>query len=139
MKACSLLLFLCAALGWTQSAPPAPSNKPDTVIAIFEDGTKLTLGEFQALVPVLPETYRQLAEQNPQRFLKVFAMYKKAAAAAESLKLGEKAPYKLGVEFAVTVAMAQADFLESTAAITVSPRNSRSFTTNTKSPSDRSK
>jgi parvulin-like peptidyl-prolyl isomerase len=121
MKAFSLLVFLSASLGWTQSAPPAAADKSDAVIAIFEDGSKMTQGEFQALIPVLPDTYRALAQQNPERFLKVYGMFKKAAASADSQKLGEKAPYKQGVEFAVMAAMAQADYLESTATIVVEP------------------
>jgi peptidyl-prolyl cis-trans isomerase C len=133
MKVFSLLVFLCASLGWSQSGPPASAD-PNTVIAIFEDGSKMTQAEFQALLPVLPDTYRQLAEQKPQRFLKVYGIYRKAAAAAESQKLGEKAPYKQGVEFAVTVALAQAEYLESTAAITVTPEELERFYNDHKEP-----
>lgn len=133
MKVRSLFVILCASLGWSQSAPPA-STDPNKVVAIFEDGSKMTQGELQALIPVLPDTYRTLAEQNPQRFLKVYGIFKKAAAAAESQKLGEKAPYKQGVEFAVTAALAQANYLESTAAITVTPEELEKFYHDHKEP-----
>jgi parvulin-like peptidyl-prolyl isomerase len=134
MKAFSLLVLLCACLGWTQSAPPAPAEKPDAVMVTFEDGSTMTAGELQALIPVLPDTYRSLAEQNPQRFLKVYAMYRKAAAAAKGQKLDEKAPYKQGVDFAATVALAQAEFLESTAAITVTPEELEKYYNEHKEP-----
>lgn len=133
MKVFSFFVFLYASLGWSQSAPPASAD-PNAVIATFDDGSTMTAGEFQALVPVLPDQYRQLATQNPQRFLKVYGVYKKAAAAAQSQKLGEKAPYKQGVDFAVMVALAQADFLESTSAITVSPEELEKYYNDHKEP-----
>jgi len=133
MKAFSLFVLLSASLGWAQSAPPAPAD-PNAVIAIFEDGSKITAGELQALIPVLPQQYQQLAEQNPQRFLKVYGMYKKAAAQAESQKLGEKSPYKQGVDFAVTFALAQAEYLESSSAVTVSPEEIEKYYNDHKEP-----
>lgn len=133
MKALCSLIFIGASLAWTQTAPPPPAD-PNTVIAIFEDGSKMTAGELQALVPVLPAQYQADAEQNPQSFLKVYAIFKKAAAAATSQKLGEKAPYKQGVDFAIMVALAQADFLESTAAIAVSPEELERYYNDHKEP-----
>jgi peptidyl-prolyl cis-trans isomerase C len=134
MKACPLLLFLCASLGWAQSAPPATADKPDAVIATFEDGSKITMGEFQTLVPALSDTWRPLAERDPQKFLHVYGVIKKAAAAAESQKLAEKTPYKQGLDFALLSAMAQFYVQESTGAITVSPEEIEKYYNEHKEP-----
>ena len=140
MKALSSLVFLCASLAWTQSAPPPstdpnpPAGDPNTVVAIFEDGSKMTLGDFQALIPVLPEKYQQMAQTSPEHFVEVYRLFQKASAAAEGMKLGEKEPYKKGVEFAVSVVLANAYFVESTSAITVAPEEMEKYYNDHKEP-----
>ena len=134
MKALSFLLFLSASLGWTQSAPLSSGDKPDSVIATFEDGSKITAGELQTLIPALPDAWRPLAETNPNRFLHVFGVIRKMAAAAQSEKLAEKAPYKQGLDFAIQAAMAQFYVLDSTAAITVSPEELEKYYNEHKEP-----
>src|ERR1035441_5994595 len=98
MKALFSIAVLCASFGWAQSAPPASGDKPDTVIATFDDGSKMTAGEFQALVPLLSETYRPTAEQNPEKFLHLLGVIKKAAAAAKSESLPDQAKYQPAIE-----------------------------------------
>ena len=120
MKSLFFLGVLCAFAGWGQT-PAAPPPDPKAVIAIFDDGYKMTAGEFEALIPVLPDQYRTLAQQDPKKFLTVYAKFRKLAAEAERQKLGDKSPYKQGVDFAVTLALAQADYLEAQAAITIAP------------------
>ena len=133
MKAFFLLPLLCPSFVWAQSAAP-PAGDPNTVVAIFEDGSKITMGELQALIPTLPDKYQTMAEQNPEHFITVWNIYKKAAAAARGQKLDEKSPYKQGMDFAITVALAQADFLESTAAITVTPEEIEKYYDEHKEP-----
>jgi parvulin-like peptidyl-prolyl isomerase len=134
MKASSLLLVLGASLGLAQSPAPVSAKKPDAVIAIFGDGSKMTQAEFEALIPVLPQQYQKMAEQDPQHFLKVYALFKTAAAQAESQKLGEKAPYKQGVDFAVTMALAQAEYLEAASSMTVTPEEIEKYYNEHKEP-----
>jgi peptidyl-prolyl cis-trans isomerase C len=140
MKASSLFLFIlaslgCTALGWTQTAPPASPASPDTVVATFDaDGTKITLGEFQTLLPALSDTWRPLAESDPVKFLHVYGVIMRAAAAAESQKLAEKTPYKQGLEFAIRAAMAQFYVQESMAAITVTPEELEKYYNEHKEP-----
>jgi peptidyl-prolyl cis-trans isomerase C len=140
MKALSSLVFLFASLAWTQSTPPpasdpnSPSTDPNTVVAIFDDGSKMTLGDFQALIPVLPEKYQQMAQTNPEHFVEVYRLFQKASAAAEKMKLGEKEPYKKGVEFAASVVLANAYFTESTNAITVAPEELEKYYNEHKEP-----
>ena len=99
MKSLGLSLFLCAAAALSQTAPPAPAPPPpaekgDTVIAIFEDGGKITLDEFQALVPGLPPQFQQMAQQDRQKFLHYYAMMRKLSQMAEQEKLDQHSPYK---------------------------------------------
>src|ERR1035441_2262363 len=92
MKSLGLSLFLCAAAALSQTAPPA--EKGDTVIAIFEDGGKITLDEFQALVPGLPPQFQQMAQQDRQKFLHYYAMMRKLSQMAEQEKLDQHSPYR---------------------------------------------
>jgi peptidyl-prolyl cis-trans isomerase C len=97
MKSLGLSLFLCAA-AFSQTAPPVPppppAEKGDTVIAIFEDGGKITLDEFQALIPALPQQFQQMAQQDRQKFLHYYAMMRKLSQMAEQEKLDQRSPYK---------------------------------------------
>jgi len=75
-------------------APPPPAEKGDTVIAIFEDGVKITLDEYQALIPALPQQFQQMARQDRQRFLHYYAMMRTLSQMAEHEKLDQRSPYK---------------------------------------------
>ena len=94
MKSLTLFIFLCVTTGWTQSVPPPSAPKGDTVLAIFDDGAKMTVAEFQALLPGLPQAFQQMAMQDSERFFRNYAVIRKAALVAESKKLAEKPPYK---------------------------------------------
>jgi len=130
MKAPSSLVFLCVSLSWSQSAPP-----PDKVIANFpDDGSKITVGELQTLIPLLPETYRRVAEQDPQRFVRLLALFKKEAAAVDSKKLADQSPYKQGLDFAILEAKARLYVQESQLSITVSPEEIERYYNDHKEP-----
>ncbi|HEX3745213.1 MAG TPA: peptidylprolyl isomerase [Bryobacteraceae bacterium] len=110
MKAISCFAILCASLAWSQTTPPpsAPAPDPNTVVATFpEDGSKLTLGDFQALIPLLSETYQPVAQRDPDKFYRLLALFKHAAAAADKEKLTELPPYKQGLDFAILEAKAR--------------------------------
>ena len=99
MKSLGLSLFLCLAAASAQTAPPAPpppppAEKGDTVIAIFDDGGKITLDEFRALIPALPQQFQQMAQQDRQKFLHYYAMMRKLSQMAEHEKLDQRSPYK---------------------------------------------
>src|ERR1039457_4471231 len=99
MKSLGLSLFLCLAAAMAQTVPPAPpppppAEKGDTVIAVFEDGGKITLDEFQALIPALPQQFQQMARQDRQKFLHYYAMMRKLSQMAEQEKLDQRSPYK---------------------------------------------
>ena len=62
MKSLALFALTCGVLAAQVAVPPAGTlpNVPDeTVIAVFDDGTKLTMGEFKAYYGVLPQNSQQ--------------------------------------------------------------------------------
>ena len=132
MKALFPLALLCASFGWAQSPQPPSGDRPDTVIATFEDGSKMTAGELQTLIPLLPETYRPTAEQNPEKFLHLLGVIKRASAAAKSENMAE--PAKPGVDFAVMEALARFYVHASTASVTVAPEEIEKFYNEHKEP-----
>jgi peptidyl-prolyl cis-trans isomerase C len=100
----SLLLCLCAA--FAQQAPlspvapgmsgvPALPNLPeDTVIAVFDDGGKLTMGELRSLVEVMPPENRQSLLVQQKEFVRQWALMRKLALMAEKDGLERKSPLK---------------------------------------------
>ena len=134
MKALFPLAILCASFGWAQTAQPSSGDKPGTVIAIFEDGSKMTVGEFQALIPLLSETYRPTAEQNPEKFLHLLGVIRKAAAAAKSQNMPDQAKFQPGIEFAVAEALARFYVHEATDSISVTPEEIEKYYGDHKEP-----
>jgi peptidyl-prolyl cis-trans isomerase C len=134
MKVFSGLLLLCASLAWTRSAPPAADDPANKVVANFEDGTTMTAGQLQALIPLLPPDYQVKASQDPQAFLKLYATFKRVAAEAKAKNLGAKSPYKDGVEFATTVALAQAALVDASGGFTVSDEEIAKYYNDHKEP-----
>src|SRR5580700_7059576 len=101
MKAFSLLLLLCASPGWTQSAPSV-GPKGDTVIAVFEDGGKLTVDEFNGLLQLHPSWQGHPQEEVVHNY----AIVRRAAQMAQEKKLQEKSPYKEELDFDILYSMA---------------------------------
>ena len=101
MKALSLCVFLCVSTLSTVYA--APQEKGDTVIAIFDDGVKLTLDEYNGLLQV----NKAWAGQDRQQVISKYAVLRRAARMAKELHLDEKSPNKEALAFSTTFAMAQ--------------------------------
>jgi hypothetical protein len=128
MKAFSLLFLSCAALVCAQSAPPAAGDKPDAVVATFEDGTTLTQGQMDALVPLLSTVgWQQTAEKDPEHFYTILGLFKKAAAAATAEKLTDREPYKSGLAFAIMEATARFYVQDVQTSMTVSPEEIEAY------------
>ena len=134
MKALSLffLLFVCA--GWSQSALIPAGAAPDTVVATFEDGTRMTVGEFQALVPSLPQDWQSLAERDPERFLHVYGVMLKGTAVAKDKKLAEREPYKQELAFVILKAMSDFAIRDATSSIAITPEEIQKFYDANKEP-----
>lgn len=99
------LLFACLIAAWAQSpAPPAaapsmPELPDQTVIATFDDGVKLTMGDFRRLVAALPPQNQQAALRDRATFLKQWAFMRKLAKLAEGHKLDQESPTKESLEY----------------------------------------
>jgi peptidyl-prolyl cis-trans isomerase C len=118
MKAFNLFVFICLGAGVpvarAQAAPPAapapqmPNLPDETVIAIFDDGTKFTMGDFKKYYRVLPEANQQMALRDRAGFLHQWALFRKLAKQADELKMGEQSPYKETLEYARMQVLIQA-------------------------------
>jgi hypothetical protein len=114
MKAFSLLLLLCVSPGWTQSAPP-DAPKGDTVIAVFEDGGKLTVDELKGLLQLHPSWQGHPQEEVVHNY----AIVRRAAQMAQEKKLQEKSPYKEELDFDILYSMANMLVQDAASSVTV--------------------
>jgi len=89
-------LFVCLAPLWAQSLPDLPN---ETVVATFEDGVKMTMGDFKRIYVGLPPDLQHTALQNRQAFLQQWALMRKLAKLAEAEKLDQLSPTKEALEF----------------------------------------
>ncbi len=92
MKALSILLFACLA-GLAQTPPPPPAAAPinladDTVICVFEDGYKMTVGEFKKIYAILPPETQQTALTKREDFLEGLGGYAEAGPDGQSRQTG---------------------------------------------------
>ena len=101
MKVLCLLAFASFSAIWAQSTPgpaappPAMPDLPDeTVVAIFGDGAKLTMGDFKRIFSALPPANQQMAMRNREVWLHQWELLRKLTKMAEDAKLDEESPYK---------------------------------------------
>src|ERR1035437_1632851 len=101
MKVFCLLAFASFSAIWAQSAPGAASAPPqmpdlpdDTVVAIFGDGAKLTMGDFRRIYAALPPGNQQLALRDRKLWLHQWELMRKLSKMAEEEKLDQESPYK---------------------------------------------
>jgi peptidyl-prolyl cis-trans isomerase C len=98
MKCLTLLaLFVLAAPAQTNpaastaQASPWADLAPNTVVATF-DGKKLTAGDLQKMLAVLPPQNQQAAARDPRAFVQQYAMMLKLSEMAEKNKLDQESP-----------------------------------------------
>ncbi|MBZ5724006.1 MAG: peptidylprolyl isomerase [Acidobacteriia bacterium] len=118
MKALTLFGFVCLGVAWAQTAPAPPAAPPatppatdlpgDAVVAVFEDGAKLTVADFRSLYSILPPQYQQMAQQSREQFLRYYAMMRKMSREAEEEKLDQQSPYKEAIAFNRAIVLMQA-------------------------------
>ncbi len=119
MKYLPVLLF--TAVVWAQSpaaAPPvepAPSSNPpvahldvgkalaaknpDTVIATFDNGKKLTLGELNSFLAAMPPNMATAASRDRKGFVQQFALMQHLSEMAEKAKLDQQSPTREALAF----------------------------------------
>jgi peptidyl-prolyl cis-trans isomerase C len=111
MKAHVLALFICLAgaqFAAAQLAAPAIPDLPDNaVVAVFEDGVKMTMGDFRAMVAAQPPETQQLAKMNAKAFIQWWAGLRKLTRMAEEEKLDQKPDVKAQLDYAHTAILAQ--------------------------------
>jgi hypothetical protein len=130
MKAAiSLVLFTCLGAAWAQPpAPPAANSAPampelpdEAVVAIFGDGTKLTMREFKQIYTALPPANQQMALRNREVFLHQWEMMRKLTKMAETAKLDQESPYKEALDYGRMNVLAQAEITSTVNNITIAP------------------
>jgi peptidyl-prolyl cis-trans isomerase C len=131
MKAFILFVFVCLGAGvpvaGAQTAPPAapalqmPNLPDETVVAVFDDGTQFTMGDFKKYYQVLPQSNQQMALRDRTEFLHQWALFRKLAKQAEEKKLGEESPYKEALEYARMQVLIQARLNEELNSAAVQP------------------
>ena len=100
MKLPVSVCILFTAVGMAQTpAPPAVSGlTPDTVIAEYGDGKKLTWGELEKFLSVLPQQQRTGVMRDRKQLVEKYLLMKRLSELAEKDKLDEKSPYKEAIE-----------------------------------------
>jgi peptidyl-prolyl cis-trans isomerase C len=126
MKFLSVFVFCFVSVMKAQSAPPPPAvampNLPDeTIVAEFDDGAKLTMGEFKKIYAALPANMQQMALANREEFLREYAWMRQLTRMAEEKKLADQSPYKEALEYSRMSVMTQAALAETLNSIIVEP------------------
>jgi peptidyl-prolyl cis-trans isomerase C len=102
MKVLSAFAYFCSILLAQAPAPaPAPDfpDLPDTtVIAVFDDGTQFSLGDYKKLYAALPGN-QQAMTRNRKEFLEQYGLMRKLALMAEKEKLDQTSPNKEALAF----------------------------------------
>src|SRR4051794_35118682 len=81
------------------SAPAQPSLPPDTVVATFGNGQKLTVGELNSFVNSMPPQMQQTALRDRKAFVQQFALMHRLAEMAEQAKLDQRSPTRESLAF----------------------------------------
>src|SRR5664279_1219979 len=128
MKVLCLLAFASFSAIWAQPAPgaaPAPSAMPDlpddTVVAIFGDGTKFTMGNFRKIYEALPPANQQMALRNREQWLHQWELFRKLTKMAEDAKLDQESPYKETLAYQRMTVLATAEIGAAINLIVVEP------------------
>jgi len=91
-----------------KAAPAFPDLPDSTVIAEFQDGTKMTVGELKQLYRVLPPALQNAVVQDPVEFFHEYATMLKYEEIAVDKKLDEQSPAKEAIHFARLINLYQA-------------------------------
>lgn len=131
----SIVLFLIAAAVWAQPArPPAaapasalPEVPPETVVATFADGQKLTAGELKSFLAVMPPNMQQSAMRDRRAFVQQFALMRRLAEMAEQAKLDQRSPTRESLAYNRMYLLMNAQLREVMAGINISPADAQAY------------
>jgi peptidyl-prolyl cis-trans isomerase C len=131
------LFFLFTAAVWAQSAapqasPPASAPQslpPDTVVATFDDGRKLTVSELNGFLAAMPPNMSQAAKRDRKGFVQQFALMHRLSEMAEKAKLDQQSPTREALSFNRMYLLMNAQLHEVLTTINVPPAEEQSFYT----------
>jgi parvulin-like peptidyl-prolyl isomerase len=98
-----------------------PDIPDQTTIAVFDDGVKLTMGDFKKIFAVLPPDNQPLALRNRQTFLQQWAFMRKLAQMAEKQKLDLESPAREQLDYSRLMILSQAELAGALNSIIVEP------------------
>jgi parvulin-like peptidyl-prolyl isomerase len=98
-----------------------PDIPDQTTVAVFDDGVKLTMGDFKKIFAVLPPENQPLALRNRQTFLQQWAFMRKLAQMAGEQKLDLESPAREQLEYSRLMILSQAKLAAALNSITVEP------------------
>ena len=130
MKKPFLFLFLCLAATPQTEAPkpvPAADLPPETVVATFGEGRKLTVGELKTFMSVLPPQMQQMAMKDRKAFVQQYALMFRLAELAQQNKLDQQSPTKEQIEFNRRYILMNAELSDTMNNIIVPPADQQRF------------
>jgi peptidyl-prolyl cis-trans isomerase C len=98
-----------------------PDIPDQAVIAVFDDGVKLTMGEFKKIFEALPPDNQPLALRDRKTFLQQWAFMRKLSQMAEQQKLDGETPAKEQLEYSRMMILSQAKLADALNSMTVEP------------------
>jgi parvulin-like peptidyl-prolyl isomerase len=98
-----------------------PDIPADTVVAIFGDGTKFTMGDFRKIYEALPPANQQLALRNREVWLHQWELLRKLTKMAEDAKLDQESPYKESLAYGRMYVLSQAQISNAINQVVVEP------------------
>jgi parvulin-like peptidyl-prolyl isomerase len=128
MKSFGSVFTLFVAIGAAQTPPlPAPKLSPDTVIAEYGDGKKLTYGEVQRFMSILSPQQQQNAQRSRKEFVERYVLMRRLSEMAEQEKLAETSPYKEALESYRMNMLMQAEINKVVSGFRVAPEEAQNF------------
>jgi len=98
-----------------------PDLPDQTVVAVFEDGVKLTMGEFRKIYAVLPPQNQQLALRDRKLFLQQWAFMRKLSQMAEKEQLDQLSPTRETLDYYRMMILSQIKLQAAVDATSVDP------------------
>ncbi len=130
MDCLRLCLLLCSFalpyLTWAQDVPDSSASKEAAIVAKV-DGREITLGELRAFLATLPPQNRTAALQNPEDFLRQYALMHKLAKVAEQQGLDKESPYREQLESNRRMVLSTAGLNRMSQEVLVSDEETRAY------------
>jgi peptidyl-prolyl cis-trans isomerase C len=105
---------------------PAPMSK-DKVVATFGHDRKITVGQLEAFMSMLPEQMQKNALHDRKGFVQQFALMHQLSELAEQAKLGERSPTKENLMYYRMYILMNAELHEMVNDITISDAEAQSY------------